>query len=364
MFNVYIKDGKNFVMNKINISGKEIGVDNPCFLIAEAGANHEGDIKKAFKLIDEAKRGKVDAIKFQTYTASKLTTKTAPKYWDDGVQNETQFDVFNKLDKLSDDEWKQVFDYAKQKEIICFSTPFDEESVDFLDSIGVPAYKIASADITHIPLIKKIASKKKPTFISTGMSTIEEVRDVISIFKEEENKEIIIMHCITSYPTKPEDANLEMITMLEKEFPEYVIGYSDHTLGTDIAAYSIFYGTKCIEKHFTHDNTLSVSRDHRLSLTSDDFIELRKKINLIEISKGTKRQGVFEIEDDSIKYARRSIVSKVKIEKGTKITRELLEIKRPGTGISPKSLEDIIGMSAKKDIQEDIPINWDDLENQ
>jgi len=349
-------------MKKICIGKKFIGEGYPCFTIAEAGANHEGDIKKAFQLIDEAKNSGVDAIKFQTYTAAKLTTKTAPKYWDDGIKNESQFDVFSKLDKLSDNEWKEVFDYAKNKKIICFSTPFDEESVDMLNSLNVPAFKIASADITHLPLIRKIASKKKPVFISTGMSTMEEIHDAISTIENEGNNEIVIMHCITSYPTKPEDANLDMITTLKKEFPEHIIGYSDHTLGTDIAAFSVFYGSKCVEKHFTHDKTLSTSRDHRLSLDSNDFKELRKKIDLLQVSKGMQTKKSISSENDAIKYARRSIVSKTKILKGTKITEDLLEIKRPGTGIKPKFLNEIIGKSASKDIDDDVPITWNDLE--
>ena len=349
-------------MRKININGKNIGDGYPCYTIAEAGANHEGEMEKAFQLIDAAKESGVDAIKFQNYTAAKLTTKTAPKYWDDGIENESQFDVFKKLDKLHDDEWKQIFDYANKKNITCFSTPFDLESVDLLESFNVPAYKIASADITHIPLIKKIASKKKPVFMSTGMASIEEIHDAISAIQDQGNEEIVIMHCITSYPTKSEDANLEMITSLNQEFPDYVVGYSDHTLGIDIAIFSTFYGSKCIEKHFTYDKNLSISRDHRLSLDSNDFKELIRKLKLCEISHGSGIRENFVAEDDAVKYARRSIVSAKKILKGTKITEDLLEIKRPGTGIKPKFLNEIIGKSASKDIDDDVPITWNDLE--
>jgi N,N'-diacetyllegionaminate synthase len=348
-------------MVEIKIGSKIIGENSDCFLIAEAGANHEGSIEKALELIDEAKNSGVDAIKFQTYSASNLTTKTAPKYWDDGISNETQFDVFSKLDTLTVSDWQKIFDYAKKRDILCFSTPFDEESVDLLDSLNVPAYKIASADITHLPLIRKVAKKMKPIFISTGMSTMDEIHDAISIFKEEGNNKIIIMHCITSYPTEPKDANLEMISILKKEFPEYIIGYSDHTLGIDIAAFSVLYGSKCIEKHFTYDKELSISRDHRLSLNADEFRHLKRRIQLIEISRGNRRDISFEPEDNAVKYARRSIVSKTSISKGTKITKDLLMIKRPGTGIQPKALDDVIGMIAAKDIDEDVPITWHDL---
>ena len=349
-------------MKKISIDGKFIGNNCPFYIIAEAGANHDGQIEKAYQLIDAAVQSKVDAIKFQNYTASKLSTKTAQKYWNDGNKNESQFDVFAKLDRISNDEWKKIFDYAKTKGITCFSTPFDLDSVDFLETINVPAYKIASADITYLPLIKKIASKKKPIFMSTGMASLSEIRDAITTITNEGNDEIILMHCITSYPTKPEDANLEMIRKLESEFPECVIGYSDHTLGTEIAALSVFYGSTCIEKHFTFDKNLNISRDHHLSLTPNDFIELRNKINLIEISRGSEIENFIQVESDAVKYARRSIVTTKKISKGTIITPDLLAIKRPGTGIKPKFLDKIIGYSAVSDIAEDIPLSWDNIE--
>ena len=337
-------------MQKIKIDGTDIGKNCPCYTIAEAGANHEGDIKKALNLIDAAKESGVNAIKFQNYTAAKLTTKTAPKYWDD------------KLDKLSDDEWSQIFDYARKKDITCFSTPFDMESVDLLESLNVPAYKIASADITHTPLVKKIASKQKPIFMSTGMASMDEVHDAVSIIQDEGNEEIIIMHCITSYPTESEDANLDMIKSLDLEFPDYIIGYSDHTLGTDIASYSIFYGSKCIEKHFTYDKNLSVSRDHRLSLNSDDFKELIKKIKLIEMSRGSRARDNFSAESNAVEFARRSIVSKYNIPKGTEITENMIDVKRPGTGILPKYFFKIIGSKTLKDIPEDSTVQWNDID--
>ena len=349
-------------MKEFVIDGKHIGKNFPCYLIAEAGANHEGDIKKAFQLIDAAKESGVDAIKFQNYTAEKLTTKNAPKYWNDGIKNESQFDVFSKLDTLSADEWKQIFEYAQKKNITCFSTPFDLESVELLDSFDIPAYKIASADITHLELIKKIASKNKPIFISTGMASMEEIHEAVSTIEDQGNEEIIIMHCITSYPTKSEDANLDMIKSLDLEFPDYNIGYSDHTLGTDIASYSVFYGSKCIEKHFTYDKNLSVSRDHRLSLNSDDFKELIKKIKLIEMSRGSDVRDNFSAESSAVELARRSIVSKYDIPKGTEITENMIDVKRPGTGILPKYFFKIIGSKTFKDIPGDSTIQWNDID--
>jgi N,N'-diacetyllegionaminate synthase len=350
-------------MREIKIGNKKIGQKNPCYTIAEAGANHEGDLKKAFKLIDAAVFAKADSIKFQTYTASKLVTKTAPKYWDDGIKGETQFDVFSKLDTLKKSDWQEIFNYAEKKEITCFSTPFDEDSVELLYSLGVEAFKIASADITHIPLIKKIASKGIPIFMSTGMASDEDIMDAVQTIKNQGNENIILMHCMTSYPTPIENANLEMIKTMTEKFSDCVIGYSDHTIGIDIPVFSSLYGSKCIEKHFTFDTKLTTSRDHRLSLNQDEFRQMVEKLQLVEKSKGNKERKCFEIESDAVKFARRSIVSRGKIPKGTILTRELLDIKRPGTGIAPKHIDEIIGKKTLKDIDEDVPIQENDLTN-
>lgn len=348
-------------MKEIIIESKKIGNENPCYTIAEAGANHDGDVNKAFKLIDAAKDAGADCIKFQTYKASKLTTKTAPKYWSDGVDNETQYDVFKKLDLLEKDDWKKIFDYSKEKKITCFSTPFDEDSVDMLYSLGVPAFKIASSDITHIPLIKHVASKGLPIFLSTGMASQEEIDEAVSIINDIGNQKIVLLHCITSYPTKPEDANLEMINTLTKKFSDYIIGYSDHTLGTKIPAYSVMLGVKVVEKHFTFDTKLDVSRDHRLSLNVEGFSEMISNIRLAETAKGSSSRIAIASEKDSKKFARRSVVSLKKIVKDTIITNEMVGVKRPGTGIYPKYINKVIGSKAKKDIEEDMPIQWDDI---
>jgi len=348
-------------MSVIKIDTAKIGDDYPCYTIAEAGANHDGDVNKAFKLIDAAIEGKADSVKFQTYKASKLVTKTAPKYWDDGNPNETQFEVFKKLDSLTDDEWKNIFEYANQKEITCFSTPFDKDSVDFLYSLDVPAFKIASADITNIPLIEHIAKKNLPIFISTGMANEQETSDAVNAINDKGNHDIVIMHCITSYPTNPEDANLEMIKTLQNNFPKNVIGFSDHTLGTDIAVFSTFYGAKVIEKHFTFDNDLKTSPDHRLSLTPAEFEKMVNQINLSRVSRGSSNRISFSSESEAVKYARRSIVSNAEIKENTVITEDLLDIKRPGTGIPPKFFNKILGMKTTRNIPEDTPIQWEDL---
>lgn len=348
-------------MTEVKIGNILVGDNHPCFTIAEAGANHDGSIEQALKLIDAAKESRVDSIKFQTYKASKLTTKSAPKYWDDGKKNETQFDVFKKLDTLTNDNWREIFEYSSKKGIIAFSTPFDFDSVDLLYSLGVPAFKIASADITHIPLIEHIAAKKLPIFISTGMASQDEILEAIESIKNHGNHDVVIMHCITSYPTKFEDANLSMITSLKKQFPKHVIGFSDHTIGTTVALSSTFYGAQCIEKHFTFDKTLSTSPDHRLSLDVSDFQKLISELRIAESSRGSSLRENFQSESEAVKFARRSLVSKMRIPKGTKITKDMLDIKRPGTGIKPKYFSQIIGYIAQHDIDEDMTIKWSDI---
>ena len=346
---------------EIKIDNKKIGEKNPCYTIAEAGANHDSSLEKAFKLIDAAKEAKADSIKFQTYKASKLATKTAPKYWDDGKSDESQYDVFSKLDAISKDQWSQIFEYAQNKEITCFSTPFDEESVDLLYDLQVPAFKIASADITHTPLIKHIATKKLPIFISTGMASDQEIDEALGVIEDQGNHEIILMHCMTSYPTKSEDANLEMIRRLSEKYSKYIIGYSDHTLGITVPICSILYGSKAVEKHFTFDNNLEESPDHWLSLNTETFAQMVYGIRQAEVSGGVNTRNNFEAEEEAVKYARRSIVSSRKILKGTTITKEMLAIKRPATGIYPKFLEKVIGSVTSKDIEEDTPIQWEDI---
>ena len=349
-------------MSYIKIGDRKIGKNFPCYTIAEAGANHDGDINKAKKLVDGTVLGKADSIKFQTYKASELVTRKAPKYWDDGNSNETQFDVFNKLDSLTNDNWHEIFEYAKKKNITCFSTPFDNDSVELLYSMGVPAFKIASADITDIPLIKLIASKQLPIFISTGMANSNEINEAIHAIEDKGNHDIVIMHCITSYPTEPEDANLAMISSLEKQFPEYVIGFSDHTLGTLVAVYSTFFGANCVEKHFTYDNSLTISPDHRLSLNPLQFQELVKQLRLAEICHGNSVRTLIDAESKAIKFARRSLVSTKKIPKNSTISEDMIGIKRPGTGIPPKFYSKILGSKAIRDIPEEEPITWEDLD--
>jgi len=349
-------------MKKIKIGNKFVGINEPCFIIAEAGANHDSILERGKELIRKAVEGGADAIKFQTYVAGKLTTKTAPKYWKDDKPKETQYQVFDKLDKLTENDWRELIKLCNELGIIFLSTPFDEESADFLEDLGVPAFKIASADITHLPLLKHVAKKGLPMIISTGMATIDEIKEAVEVIKSTGNKNIILLHCIISYPTAPEDANLRTIKTIQTSFPDIPIGFSDHTIGISTPTAAVALGAKIIEKHFTIDKSLPGSPDHRLSVDPEDLKLMVDSIRTVEKALGSPIKRPIEAEREGLKYARRSIVADVLIPKGTEITKSMIAIKRPGTGIQPKYLNKVLGRIAKKDIEEDEVLNWDDLE--
>lgn len=370
------------MVKKIIIGRKEISEASRPFIVAEAGVNYYDiakkkgiSVKDAAKLmIEEAAKAGADAIKFQTYKAEKLAAKDSPAYWD--ITKETtksQYELFKKFDVLDEKDYAELAKYAEKNKIIFMSTPFDIDAAGFLDSM-VPVFKIASADITNIPLIKKIARNGKPIFLSTGASTIDEIKNAVKTIEEEGNKQVVLLHCILNYPTKYEDANLCMIKELKKIFPDKLIGYSDHSMPDEnmspvVTAANL--GAKVIEKHFTLDKTLP-GNDHYHAMDEKDlkkFMEIIKGNRKVEIPKelakklvGEIKEGFFENELMARKYARRSIVANMNIPKGTIITEEMLICKRPGTGISPLDMNKVIGRKAKRNIKGDYIITFEMLE--
>jgi len=358
-------------MKRIKIDNKVISETSRPFIIAEAGVNYYDIAKKeniepievAKLMVKEAANASADAIKFQTYKAEKLVSKYSPAYWDTTKEStKSQYELFKKYDKFGEEEYRELARYAKEKKIIFMSTPFDKEAVDFLDEL-MPVFKISSSDITNIPFIKYIAKKQKPIFLSTGASTIDEIKDAVSAIEKEGNNQIVIMHCILNYPTKYEDANLGMIQHLKKIFPNYLVGYSDHTLPDScmiVLTTAALLGAKVIEKHFTLDKTLS-GNDHYHSMDPEDLRTLVNNLGLLEKIIGKEKKEPLESELPAIKYARRSIIARVDIPKGTKISEDMIVFKRPGTGIAPRFLDKIIGKKAKRDIKKDAIIKWRDV---
>jgi N,N'-diacetyllegionaminate synthase len=347
-------------MTQIKIRNKKIGPGQPVFIIAEAGVNHNGTLERGLEHIKAAKDAGVDAIKFQHYTAERLVTRTAQKYWHVGEKdNKTQYETFSILDELPKQANKVMMEYAEKLGIILFSTPFELEAVTFLEKLGVPAYKIASADITYHRLLRKVAQTKKPIILSTGASTIGEIEEAVSVIKSAGNDQIILLHCILSYPTAPKDANLLMIDSLQQIFSDIPIGFSDHTFSPLTPAFAVMRGARVVEKHFTVDKSLPDSPDHKLGVDPDELKLMVQSIRLAEKSFGSAVKAPVASELEGLHLARRSVVSTVEIKKGTVITDKMLICKRPGTGISPKFIDILVGKKANKTIPADTVITWD-----
>jgi len=332
------------------------GENNLPYIIAEIGVNHNGSLFKAKKLIDLAVRGGANAAKFQTYKAENLTVKNSPVYWNKKEEKtKTQYLLFKKYDLLNRKDYIKLANYCKKKKIDFLSTPFDISSVKWLKKI-VPCFKIASADITNVPLLSEIAKTKKPIILSTGASNIKEIKKALRVLKLNGAKNIALLHCILNYPTLDQNANLKMITSLKKIFSKHIIGYSDHTLPKNnliscIIAYIL--GARIIEKHFTYNKKLK-GNDHYHAMNYLDLKNLSNflKISQLLIGKENIKKSI-KSEYLSRLYARRSIVAKKNILKGEILNEKNLITKRPALGLSSLLWEKVIGKKAKNSIKKD-----------
>jgi N,N'-diacetyllegionaminate synthase len=342
------------------IAGRLVGKGQPCYVIAEAGVNHNCDVQLGYKLIETAGASGADAIKFQSYTAGKISTRVAPRYWFEPADPKgTQWDTFDRLDKLSERDFKSLLGHARHVGLTAFSTPFDDEAVDLLATLDMPAIKIASADLTCHPLIERSAKLGKPMILSTGTATLAEVEEAVEICVKAGNDQVALLHCTLKYPCPPEGINLRMMEHLMRVFPEIPIGLSDHSLGISIPQAAVALGACIVEKHYTVDKKLPGSPDHHLSVDPADMRAMVDGIRTIEKALGKAQKGLEPLEIDAFHYARRSVTSKVRIAKGTAIVREMLTYKRPGTGISPRFFDLVVGRVARTDIPEDTTITWD-----
>ncbi|MGA7678083.1 MAG: N-acetylneuraminate synthase [Dehalococcoidia bacterium] len=348
-------------MIDIKIGNKRIGNSRPCFVIAEAGVNHNGDVNLAKKLIEAAKRAGADAVKFQTFRAENVATANAGKA---NYQKETAGDGESQLEmlknlELTGSDFQELFDYARKKAIVFLSSPFDKTSVDLLDELGITAFKIPSGEITNLPLLKYIAQKKKPIILSTGMSTLSEVENALAIIRNEGVEDIVLLHCVSCYPADMKDMNLRAMETLRSAF-KLPVGLSDHTLGIAIPIAAVALGARVIEKHFTLDKGLP-GPDHGASLEPDDLKHMVKAIRDVEKALGDGIKRPAEDEKENKELARRSLVAKVYIAEGTMLTEEMLDIKRPAGGIEPKHIGLVIGRRTRKDIAKDSPIRWEEV---
>ena len=326
---------------------------NRTLIIAEAGVNHNGSLELAKKLVDTAKSSGADVIKFQTFISKNVISKNAPKA-DYQKKNhnieENQLEMVRKLE-LSFEDFSKLNDYCKVKEIEFMSTAFDFDSIDFLDSLEMGTWKIPSGEITNLPYLIKVAKLNKPVILSTGMSTMEDIRSAVEIIKENGVSDLTILHCTTEYPTPFEDVNLKAMNTIREEF-NVNIGYSDHTKGIEVPIAAVALGATVIEKHFTLDRNME-GPDHKASLEPNELKAMVDSIRHIELALGNGMKQPAESEKKNMAVARKSIIASKDIEAGEIFTEENLTVKRPGDGISPMRWFDIIGKSAPRDFEED-----------
>jgi len=335
------------------IGNKIIGDGNSTFIIAEAGVNHNGDTNIAKQLIDKAVFAKVDAIKFQTFITEKLVTEYADMadYQKTNIGKAgSQFNMLKKLE-LSQENFIELQKYCKEKDIMFLSTPFDFESADFLESIGMVAFKISSADLTNIPFLEHIASFNKPIILSSGMATLSDIEDALNAINLLGNNEVAVLHCTSNYPAKLQNVNLKAMNTIKNAF-QIVSGYSDHTQGISVTIASAAMGANIIEKHFTLDKSME-GPDHKASLNPVELKEMVRAIRDVEMALGTGIKRYNPSEVDTIKAARKSIVASRDIKTGETINLTDLEYKRPGTGLSPKLYIYIVGKKINRDIKMD-----------
>ena len=333
-----------------------------CYLIAEIGVNHNGDINLAKKMIDEAVKSGADAVKFQTFKAKNLVTIGTPKvsYQErTTLISESHYEMIEKLE-LKENQHYVLKNYCENCGVDFISTPYDIASVDFLESLGIEQYKIASADLVDLELLKAVALTRKPVILSLGMASLGEIEDALKIFSNYAKGDLLLLHCVSNYPCSDKSLNLRVIQKLKRTF-DYELGFSDHSIGFQAAVISVSLGAKVIEKHFTLDKKLD-GPDHKASSTPNEFLDLKNAVRRAELMLGNGDKKCQLEEMEMSKVSRKSIVTKKNMKKGELIKTNDLVMMRPGTGLRAKVIEDLIGMKLRKDLPKHTLLNWTDLE--
>ena len=343
------------------------------YLIAEAGVNyyeiaeknHISVLDAAKLMIRRAKEAGADAIKFQTYKAETLTREDSPGSWDrNDVAVETMYELFKMYDHFGEEEYVQLSEYAREVGIDFMSTPFDYESIDYLDKY-MDVYKISSSDISNFPLIERIAKKNKPIIMSVGASDENEINKAIEVIQKFNDKQLTLLHCVLEYSTPYEHANLRKIVSLKQKYPEMIIGYSDHTKPDkcmDVLKTAYVLGAQVIEKHYTLDKTIKLRNDHFHAMDPDDIEKAKAGIEFAKSILGSGELKCLESEKHTRSSVRRSAVSMRDIRAGEILSEEMIIFKRPGDGLSPEDVQKYIGKKVKRDIAEDTKIHIEDME--
>ncbi len=323
------------------------------FVIAEAGVNHNGDIEIAKQLIDAASEAGADAVKFQTFQADSLVCRTAKKaeyQLETTDRTETQYDMLKKLE-LTPQMHRELIEHCLKRNIMFLSTPFDLESIKLLSELGMQIYKIPSGEITNLPYLREIAKQQKKIILSTGMSSMDEVKAAVNVLKNNGTEDITLLHCNTQYPTPISDVNLLAMVKMREE-TGLPVGYSDHTQGIEVPIAAAALGAEVIEKHFTLDRKME-GPDHKASLEPQELMQMVVGIRKIESALGSKIKQVSESEMPNVAIVRKSIVAAANIKRGEKYTEKNLTTKRPATGISPMLWDEVIGKTADRDYKVD-----------
>jgi N-acetylneuraminate synthase len=341
----------DFTATAIEIAGRKVGPGHPCFVIAEAGVNHNGDLEMALQLVREAVQAGADAVKFQTYKTSLLVTPEASKaeYQKRTTDSaESQYAMLQRLE-LSPEMHREIIARCQQEGIIFLSSPFDEESVELLNALQVPAFKIPSGEITNLPLVTLVAGKGKPMIVSTGMAYLSEVETAVRAITDAGNHEYILLQCTSNYPANTKDVNLKAMHTLSAAFGAPV-GYSDHTLGIEVPLAAVALGACVIEKHLTLDVKMP-GPDHAASLEPDQFAAMVGGIRTVEAALGHGRKEPADSEFDTAVVARKSLVAARDIAAGEALTEKLVAIKRPGSGLPPAMRPHLLGRTAREPIK-------------
>ncbi|MBI3317754.1 MAG: N-acetylneuraminate synthase [Candidatus Omnitrophica bacterium] len=334
------------------IAGRPIGSKHPCFVIAEAGVNHNGSLQRAKELVEAAKRSGADAVKFQTFRAEQMTSPFAPKaayQKRSAPRRESQLEMLKRLE-LSRPMHEALMDHCRRQGILFLSSPFDEESADLLEALGVEAFKVPSGELTHLRFLAHLARKGKPMIVSTGMSTLEEVTRAVDLIRQAGNPPLALLHCLSAYPADPAHLNLRSIPFLEKTF-RVPVGFSDHTLGEEASLAAVALGASILEKHFTLSRFLP-GPDHAVSLEPDRLKAWVRGIRLVESALGSPQKAPAPEEREIAAVARKSLVASRDIPAGRPLTRSLVAAKRPGVGISPALLPEVLGKITTREIPE------------
>jgi N,N'-diacetyllegionaminate synthase len=347
-------------MEQLRIAGRNIGPEEPPYIVAEIGANHNGDMQLCRALVDAAKECGVGAVKFQSWSKSSLISKAEyarnTRYAGNGHSSlEQAVEQY----QFTPEQHFEISAYCRDRNIVFFSSCFSRKEVDLLESLNVPAYKIASMDVNHLPLLEYVAATRKPIILSTGLATLGEIERALEVMRERNSGPIALLHCVSIYPSSPEIVNLHNIATLQRAFG-VPVGYSDHSLGAAIPLAAVALGACIIEKHFTLDKK-TAGWDHAVSADPDEMSFLVRESRNVHASLGTAVRTISVEQTEKRKTFRRRLVVTKAMKKGQRLTVDHVEFKRPGTGIRPDELAYVLGRRVTRDVESDEEISWSDL---